>query len=476
MQKPKLSFWNIWNMSFGFLGVQIGFSLQGANTSGIFSALGADPHQLPLFWLGAPLAGLVVQPIIGLSSDQTWTRLGRRIPFILLGAITSMIAMFLMPNAEQVAYWIGHLIFKFRGIGCLNPYLGAMKDFIWENAPFLRWIPLCMQSPLLFGAFMLLLMDTSFNITMQPFRSLVSDMLPDEQKNLGYSIQSFLINLGAIVGFLLPFVLTWMGVSNAPKDGAKVADSVIWSYYFGGGVLFLAVLWTAFRTREYPPEEFARYNNQGSEAPSEARPSFGSLLSGMPKAMLQLGFTQFFSWFALFMMWVYTTDTIAVQVWKASDSTSSDYNDARNWTGVIFAVYSVVAAIYSLAIPALAKSFGRKGVYGFSLAAAGIGLAAMRWIEEPNLLFAAMIGVGAGWAAILALPYAILSSRLPAAQTGVYMGLFNATITLPQIAAGLLGGLLFQMMGNSSPNMMVVAGVSMLVAAVGAWVIVEDQR
>jgi len=437
MQKPKLSFWNIWNMSFGFLGVQIGFSLQGANTSGIFSALGADPHQLPLFWLGAPLAGLVVQPIIGLSSDKTWTRLGRRIPFILLGAVISMIAMFLMPNAEQVAYWM---------------------------------------SPLLFGAFMLLLMDTSFNITMQPFRSLVSDMLPDEQKNLGYSIQSFLINLGAIVGFLLPFVLTWMGVSNAPKDGAKVADSVIWSYYFGGGVLLLAVLWTAFRTREYPPDEFARYNNQGNEAPSEARPSFGSLLSGMPKAMLQLGFTQFFSWFALFMMWVYTTDTIAVQVWNASDSTSSAYNDARNWTGVIFAVYSVVAAIYSLAIPALAKSFGRKGVYGLSLAAAGIGLASMRWIEEPNLLFAAMIGVGVGWAAILALPYAILSSRLPAAQTGVYMGLFNATITLPQIAAGLLGGLLFQMMGNSSPNMMVVAGVSMLVAAVGAWVIVEDQR
>jgi len=437
MQKPKLSFWNIWNMSFGFLGVQIGFSLQGANTSGIFSALGADPHQLPLFWLGAPLAGLVVQPIIGLSSDKTWTRLGRRIPFILLGAVISMIAMFLMPNAEQVAYWM---------------------------------------SPLLFGAFMLLLMDTSFNITMQPFRSLVSDMLPDEQKNIGYSIQSFLINLGAIVGFLLPFVLTWMGVSNAPKDGAKVADSVIWSYYFGGGVLLLAVLWTAFRTREYPPDEFARYNNQGNEAPSEARPSFGSLLSGMPKAMLQLGFTQFFSWFALFMMWVYTTDTIAVQVWNASDSTSSAYNDARNWTGVIFAVYSVVAAIYSLAIPALAKSFGRKGVYGLSLAAAGIGLASMRWIEEPNLLFAAMIGVGVGWAAILALPYAILSSRLPAAQTGVYMGLFNATITLPQIAAGLLGGLLFQMMGNSSPNMMVVAGVSMLVAAVGAWVIVEDQR
>jgi maltose/moltooligosaccharide transporter len=437
MQKPKLSFWNIWNMSFGFLGVQIGFSLQGANTSGIFSALGADPHQLPLFWLGAPLAGLVVQPIIGLSSDKTWTRLGRRMPFILLGAVISMIAMFLMPNAEQVAYWM---------------------------------------SPLLFGAFMLLLMDTSFNITMQPFRSLVSDMLPDEQKNLGYSIQSFLINLGAIVGFLLPFILTWAGVSNRPEAGAKVADSVIWSYYLGGGVLLLAVLWTAFRTREYPPEEFNRYNEQQSTSNSVVRPSFFDLLIGVPKTMLQLGFTQFFSWFALFLMWVYTTDTIAVQVWKATDSTSSAYNEARNWTGVIFAVYSVVAAVFSLVIPSLAKTLGRKGVYGLSLAAAGLGLASMRWIQDADVLFLAMLGVGVGWASILALPYAILSSRLPAAQTGVYMGLFNATITLPQIAAGVFGGLLFQFLGNSSPNMLVVAGVSMLIAAFGAWVIVDDQK
>jgi len=437
MQKPKLSFWNIWNISFGFLGVQIGFSLQGANTSGIFSALGADPHQLPLFWLGAPLAGLVVQPIIGLSSDKTWTRLGRRIPFILLGAVISMIAMFLMPNAEQVAYWM---------------------------------------SPLLFGAFMLLLMDTSFNITMQPFRSLVSDMLPDEQKNLGYSIQSFLINLGAIVGFLLPFILTRAGVSNMPEEGAKVADSVIWSYYFGGAVLLLAVLWTAFRTREYPPEEFDRYHAQDGASAAVNRPSLGKLLAEMPKSMLQLAFTQFFSWFALFMMWVYTTETIAVQVWNTTDTTSSDYNEARNWTGVIFAVYSVVAAVFSLAIPSLAKVFGRKGVYGLALAAAGVGLASMRWIESPNLLFGAMLGVGVGWAAILALPYAILSSRLPAAQTGVYMGLFNATITIPQIAAGLLGGLLFKVLGESSPNMMVVAGVCMLIAALGAWVIVEDKE
>jgi maltose/moltooligosaccharide transporter len=196
----------------------------------------------------------------------------------------------------------------------------------------------------------------------------------------------------------------------------------------------------------------------------------------MPKSMLQLAFTQFFSWFALFMMWVYTTETIAVQVWDTTDSTSSAYNEARNWTGVIFAVYSVVAAVFSLAIPSLAKILGRKGVYGISLAAAGVGLASMRWIENPNLLFAAMFGVGVGWAAILALPYAILSFRLPAAQTGVYMGLFNATITIPQIAAGLLGGLLFQVLGNSSPNMMVVAGVSMLIAALGAWLIVEDQK
>jgi len=443
MQKPKLSFWNIWNISFGFFGVQIGFSLQGANTSGIFSALGADPHQLPLFWLGAPLAGLVVQPIIGLMSDKKWVRIGygisvvgRRIPFILLGAVISMIAMFLMPNAEHVAHWM---------------------------------------SPLLFGALMLLLMDTSFNITMQPFRSLVSDMLLDEQKNLGYSIQSFLINLGAIMGFLLPFVLSWAGVSNQPDADGKVADSVIWSYYFGGAVLLLAVLWTAFRTREYPPEEYGRYHSKEGAAQAGERPTLGSVLSGMPRAMIQLGFTQFFSWFALFVMWVYTTDTIAVQVWKATDSTSSDYNEARNWTGVIFAVYSVVAALYSLVIPSLAQQIGRKGVYALSLATAGVGLASMRWIHDPNLLFGAMLGVGVGWAAILALPYAILSSRLPPAQTGMYMGLFNATITLPQIAASLFGGLLFQLLGSSSPNMMVVAGGSMLMAGIGAWLIVKDQ-
>jgi len=435
MQKPKLSFWNIWNISFGFLGVQIGFSLQGANTSGIFSALGADPHQLPLFWLGAPLAGLLVQPIIGLSSDKTWTRLGRRMPFILLGAVISMIAMFLMPNAEQVALWM---------------------------------------SPLIFGAFMLLLMDTSFNITMQPFRSLVSDMLPDEQKNLGYSMQSFLINLGAIVGFLLPFLLSWAGVSNVPQAGEKVADSVIWSFYFGGAVLLMAVLWTAFRTREYPPDEYAHYNPEPDSGIAGDHPTVTGSFAGMPTAMLQLGFTQFFSWFALFMMWVYTTDTVAIQVWNSSDAESPAYNEARNWTGVIFAVYSVVAALFSLVIPALANKLGRPAVYSIALAAAGIGLASMRWIHDPYWLFASMAGVGVGWAAILALPYAILSSKLPAGQTGVYMGLFNATITIPQIAAGVLGGFLFQALGSSSPMMMVVAGASMLVASVGAIAVVRD--
>ena len=275
LQKPLLNFWQIWNISFGFLGVQIGYSLQNANTSRILSAIGADPHHLSLFWLAAPVAGLIVQPIVGLSSDKTWTRLGRRIPFILGGAIVSAAAMFFMPNSEHFA----------------------------ELLP-----------PLFFGATMLLLMDTSFNVTMQPFRALVSDMVPDSQRNKGYSIQSLLINTGAVVGSFLPFILTAIGVANEPSPGNKVAPSVIWSFYFGGGVLLLTVLWTSFKTKEYPPEEYAKYNR--IESTEKEKSSFWSLVLNMPKPMKQLAFTQFFSWFALFLMWVFTTQGIAENVWN----------------------------------------------------------------------------------------------------------------------------------------------------------------
>ena len=431
--KPLLSFWQIWNISFGFLGVQIGYSLQNANTSRILSALDADPHHLSLFWLAAPLAGLIVQPIVGLSSDKTWTKLGRRIPFILGGAIVSAGAMFFMPNSEHFAELL---------------------------------------APLIFGATMLLLMDTSFNVTMQPFRALVSDMVPDSQRNKGYSIQSFLINAGAVVGSLLPFILTSIGVANEPGEGQKVAPTVVWSFYFGGAVLLLSVLWTSFRTKEYPPEEYAKFNNIVEE--KGEKQSFMQLLVNIPTAMWQLAVTQFFSWFSLFLMWVYTTQGIAQHIWGVTDPKSKEFNEAGNWTGVIFAAYSVFAALYSLVLTPLADKFGRKNTYALSLLAGGIGLISMMFIEDKNMHFVSMVGVGIAWAAILAMPYAILSSSLPAKQTGVYMGIFNITITVPQIAAGLLGGVALSLLNEQAINVIGLSGVSMLLAGIFAKLVIKS--
>lgn len=437
MKKPKLSFWQILNLSFGFLGVQIGYSLQNGNTSRILEALGADVHSIGYFWLAAPLAGLIVQPIIGLSSDKTWTRLGRRIPFILVGAIISALAMFFMPNAGN----------------------------------FTNLLP-----PLVFGAVMLLLMDTSFNITMQPFRALVGDMVNDEQKNLGYSLQSALINFGAVFGSLLPWILTKANVANVPAEGQKVADSVIWSFYIGGGILLLSVLWTVFRTKEYAPKEHAEYNNIDLDATeNKVKSNMFTLISNAPKIFWQLGVVQFFSWFSLFLMWVYTTRAIANQVWgpDAVDAKSLGFNEAGDWTGVMFAFYSAIAAIFALLIPSIAKAIGRKKTYSFSLILGGIGLISMLLIHDKNLLLLSMIGVGFAWAAILAIPYAMLSSSLPAEKMGVYMGLFNATITIPQIAAGLLGSTLIALFGGSPIMIIVIAGISMAIAGLAVFSVKE---
>ena len=437
IEKPKLSFWQIWNLSFGFLGVQIGYSLQNGNTSRILEALGADVHSIGYFWLAAPLAGLIVQPIIGLSSDKTWTRLGRRIPFIFFGAIVSALAMFFMPNAEYFAYLL---------------------------------------PPLFFGGLMLLLMDTSFNVTMQPFRALVGDMVNDDQRNLGYSLQSALINFGAVFGSLLPWILTKSGISNVPAPGEKVADSVIWSFYIGGAILLLSVLWTVFKTKEYAPKEHALYNKIDLDAEvKKEKTNIIKLITTAPKIFWQLGFVQFFSWFALFLMWVYTTRAIANQVWgpDALDAKSIGFNEAGDWTGVLFAFYSAIAAIYSLLIPSIAKSIGRKKTYSFSLLMGGLGLISMFLIEDKNLLLLSMIGVGFAWAAILAMPYAMLSGSLPADKMGVYMGLFNATITLPQIAAGLLGSTLIALFGGFPMAIIVIAGASMLIAGLGVIFIKE---
>lgn len=437
IEKPKLSFWQIWNLSFGFLGVQIGYSLQNGNTSRILEALGADVHSIGYFWLAAPLAGLIVQPIIGLSSDKTWTRLGRRIPFIFFGAIVSALAMFFMPNAEYFAYLL---------------------------------------PPLFFGGLMLLLMDTSFNVTMQPFRALVGDMVNDDQRNLGYSLQSALINFGAVFGSLLPWILTKSGIANVPAPGEKVADSVIWSFYIGGAILLLSVLWTVFKTKEYAPKEHALYNKIDLDAEvKKEKTNITKLITTAPKIFWQLGFVQFFSWFALFLMWVYTTRAIANQVWgpDALDAKSIGFNEAGDWTGVLFAFYSAIAAIYSLLIPSIAKSIGRKKTYSFSLLMGGLGLISMFLIEDKNLLLLSMIGVGFAWAAILAMPYAMLSGSLPADKMGVYMGLFNATITLPQIAAGLLGSTLIALFGGFPMAIIVIAGASMLIAGLGVIFIKE---
>jgi maltose/moltooligosaccharide transporter len=401
-------------------------------------ALGADVHSIGYFWLAAPLAGLIVQPIIGLSSDKTWTRLGRRIPFIFFGAIVSALAMFFMPNAEYFTYLL---------------------------------------PPLIFGAVMLLLMDTSFNVTMQPFRALVGDMVNDEQKNLGYSLQSALINFGAVFGSLLPWILAKAGVANVPATGEKVAASVIWSFYIGGAILLASVLWTVFKTKEYAPKEHALYNDIDleSEAVTE-KTSIFKLIGNAPKIFWQLGIVQFFSWFALFLMWVYTTRAIANQVWgaEALDPKSIGFNEAGDWTGVMFAFYSAVAALFSLLIPTIAKSIGRKKTYSFSLIMGGIGLASMYFVHDKTILLLSISGVGLAWAAILAMPYAMLSGSLPADKMGVYMGLFNATITIPQIAAGLLGSTIIALFGGFPMAIIVIAGVSMLIAGLAVFFVKES--
>jgi maltose/moltooligosaccharide transporter len=462
MEKPNLSFWQIWNLSFGFLGVQIGYSLQNGNTSRILEALGANVDKINYFWLAAPLAGLVVQPIIGLSSDKTWTRLGRRIPFILLGSIISALAMFFMPNSGNFANLLPALVF---------------------------------------GGLILLVMDTSFNITMQPFRSLVGDMVNDEQKNLGYSLQSALINFGAVFGSLLPWILAKLNVANVPAVGEKVADSVIWSFYIGGAILLLSVLWTVFKTKEYAPKEHAEFNNIDLNAPEvKEKTNFIELLKKAPKIFWQLGLVQFFSWFALFLMWVYTTRGIANQVWgnEAADPHSLAFNEAGDWTGVLFAFYSAIAALFALSIPSIAKIIGRKKTYSYSLIFGGVGLISMYFFHDKYTLFFSMIGVGVAWAAILAIPYAMLASSLPANKMGVYMGLFNGTITIPQIVAGSLGGIILGVQKGSifynetnekcieiadkglfSGNailMIVIAGISLLIAGLAVTTIQEKSE
>jgi maltose/moltooligosaccharide transporter len=379
-KKPHLSFWQIWNLSFGFLGVQFGFALQNANASRILTSLGADPHELSFFWLVAPIMGLVVQPVVGAASDKTWTRIGRRSPYILIGAIISMIAMFFMPNAP--------LVFKAGGAAAL-----------------------------IFGVVMLALMDGSFNVTFQPFRALVADMTPDDQRNLGYSVQSFLINVGAVIGSALPFILTAAGVANEAAAG-NVAPSVIWSFYIGGSLLLLSVLVTVFKTKEHPPKEFEAYNDITEEDKSKNE-NFFKLLFNMPKTMQQLSIVQLFSWFPLFLLWVYSTTAISQHYFgvpidfNAENETDMTirraFDEAGNWVGVCFAIYSLVAALFSVIMPKLIKLSNRKTVYSGALFLGGLGYISTLFFDNHYYLLISMVGIGIAWAGILAMPYAILS-------------------------------------------------------------------
>jgi len=479
MNQPKLSFWQVWNVSFGFLGVQIGFALQNGNVSRILTDLGADLSSLSLFWLAAPIMGLLVQPIVGAASDVTWNKMGRRLPFILGGAIVAAMAMALLPNASMVVAFL---------------------------------------PPMLFGLLIFAIKDAAFNVTFQPFRSLVSDMVPPEQRNLGYSVQTLLINIGAVVGSILPFVLTnVVGLDNVSEAGT-VAPSVVWAFYIGATILLGSVLWTVFRTKEYPPEQYYTYKGMDSEKVtkeqaekkpmSERLAGFWQLLKDSPEIMKQLAIVQFFSWFALFIMWTYLPAALTQHVWgvdvKWFDSAYLAANPipaeiaqakgaAGDWVGILYAAQSIFSVLFAIVLTKLADSFGRRLVYSLSLLAGGLGYLSMYLFQDTSLVHVdllitqvtvtqgavgivlSMVGVGIAWAAILAMPYAILAGALPANKTGVYMGIFNFTIAAPQIVSGLVAGMILgSVFNNNAIAIIMLAGVCMVLGAISVLFVKED--
>ncbi len=491
-KKPHLSFWQIWNMSVGFFGIQFGFALQNANVSRIFQTLGADIGSLSILWVAAPVTGLLVQPIIGHYSDKTWNRLGRRRPYFLAGALLASAALLIMPNSHV----------------------------LWMAAGML-WI-----------------LDASINISMEPFRAFVGDMLPDEQRTQGFAMQSFFIGAGAVIASILPWVMTnWLGVENTAPEGV-IPDSVKWSFYIGGAVYLIAVLWTVFSTKEYPPEQLEAFDEHEKQHKPEPTVdlsvdyskkgkkqltngilwtiagaaltywfyraqlnkdlyvlSFGFMalgvlmiisgvlqltknnrnalveimndMFGMPKTMLQLAFVQFFSWFALFAMWIYTTPAVTEYVFHTTDTTSAAYNDGADWVSVLFAVYNLFAAVVAWLLTPLSKATSRKTTHSISLLLGGLGLFSIYFIHNQYLLIISMLGVGMAWASILSIPYAILTNALPHNKMGIYMGIFNYFIVLPQIvAAAILGFFLETFFHSQAIYALIIGGISMFLASV----------
>lgn len=429
LTKPKLSFWQIWNMSFGFFGIQFGFALQNGNASRILTTFGADVEHLSWFWLAAPLTGMIVQPIIGYYSDKTWTSLGRRRPYFLAGSILASTALIFMPNAAILS---------------------------------------SILPPLYIGAGILMMMDTSFNIAMEPFRALIADLLPSDQRTLGFAVQTFLIGLGAVIGSTLPFIFAeYFGIEKMSANG-QVPFNVTLSFYMGAAVFLIAIIWTVVTTKEFPSEGIEDYKKDSTNPTQKGIAQIISDFANMPKTMKQLGLVQFFSWFALFSMWVFTTAAVTSHVYGLSsdDHSSATYQDAANWVGVMFGVYNGISAIYALLLPVIAAKLGRKTTYTISLIAGGIGLISIYFIHDPNLLVLSMIGIGMAWAGILAMPYAILAGSIPARKMGIYMGVFNFFITLPQIVNGIIGGPIVKYVYNSQAiYAIVMAGIFLLIAA-----------
>lgn len=437
MEKQKLSFWQIWNMSFGFLGIQMGFALQNANASRILQTFGADVHHLSWFWIIAPLMGLIVQPIIGHYSDKTWTKLGRRRPYFLIGAILASIGLVLMPQAD---------IFI------------AVMPALWV------------------GAGMLMIMDASFNIAMEPFRALVGDNLRDDQKTDGFSIQTVLIGIGAVVGSWLPYALAnWFGISN---DGAGgIPPNLVWSFIIGAVVLIISILVTVFTTEEYSPEELKRFADEKEhlqQIVSEEKKETNGFMSmvndfiNMPTTMKQLSWVQFFSWFGLFGMWVFTTPALAQHIYGLSpdDSHSKAFNEAGDWVGIIFGVYNLVSAIMAFFLPAIAKKIGRKQTHALALLIGGLGLISVYFATDKYFLIGSMVAVGVAWASILSMPYAMLAGAIHPLKMGIYMGIFNFFIVIPQIINALIGGPIVKYIYDGQAIFaLVIAGVSFLIAA-----------
>ena len=426
-KKPFLDFWSLWNLSFGFFGVQIAYALQSANISRIFATLGADPHSLSYFWILPPLMGIIVQPIVGTLSDKTWWHGGRRIPYLFIGATVAVLVMCLLPNAGSLGLTVS----------------GAM----------------------VFGLIPLMFLDTNINMAMQPFKMLVGDMVNEDQKAKAYSIQSFLCNSGSVAGYLFPFIFTFLGISNVAPKGV-VPDSVIWSFYVGAAILILCVIYTTLKVHEWNPKEYAEYNGVSQEVEDKEKDSANwfVLLKNAPSTFWKVGLVQFFCWAAFLYMWNYSTGAIAETVWNVTDPKSAEFQAAGNWVGVLFAVQAVGSVIWAAVLPQFKNT---KVAYAVSLVIGGIGFAMIPFIHNQYLQFIPYLLIGCGWAAMLAMPFTFVTNALQGyGHMGAYLGLFNGTICVPQIVAALLGGVILTLVGSHQFNMMIVSGVFLIIGAI----------